>query len=628
MEIFDQMRAEELEQKLARAREAYYNSTPVVTDEVYDAWLDELRQLRPDSDALKAVGAAPVSAWPKVAHAIPMGSLDKVQSAEEMADWAGKVARATDTWFVTEKLDGISISVRYENGEFVQAVTRGDGVTGEDITPNVARMQGVPMSLPVPHSLWLRGEIVVLKADHEQFFPGHSNPRNSASGTAKRFDGQGCEHLTVLFYQIPEGLEVTTEREQFERLKALGFKTPKGVEAPSVEHVNGIWQAYQATVRDGLPYEIDGLVVRLNDLSYQMSLGDKHGRPVGAVAYKFAAISRETRALARVDQVGGTGRITPVAEFETVDILGAKINRASLYNQKYIEQIGFDVGAKILVSRANDVIPRVSSVVESTGTVSAPPSVCPECGTATERDGEYIVCPNTAGCPAQLEGRIKQWVRELGILEWGLVLIQKVTGEGLVKSVPDLYRLTEDQLIGLERMGATSARNALAELRKVVPMSLEQCLGALGIPLCATNTMQTVVDAGFDTPEKVLKVTKDQLLAIPGMGPKRAEALYNWVQKQGGILEELQSVGVAIKGRAVGPLTGKSVCFTGKSVRKRAELEQIAKAAGATVKNSVGKGLTFLVMADPNSTSTKAAAARKVGTECISEEDFVGRANG
>lgn len=631
------LRIQELEDQITQARHDYYNGQPSVSDEAYDAWVDELAELKEDSPAVTAVGASPVSAWPKIEHLIPMGSLDKVQTINEMTSWVqkhsrpkGQLATGCEKLLVTEKLDGISVSLRYVKGRFVQGLTRGDGHVGEDITPNVARMQGVVHELPKPVSVMVRGEIVLLKDDHAKHFPHMANPRNAASGTSKRLDGQGSEHLTVMVYQAlePEGLDFLNESDVFEFLGEMGFKTPKwylSALAVGVRTPQDIWVDYQQTIREQLPYDIDGLVVRFNDLAYQYSLGEKNDRPVGAVAFKFSAITRETKALRRIDQVGGTGKITPVAEFTSVRILGAQVSRASLYNQKYIEQIGFYIGGRILVSRANDVIPRVVSVVNRhpEGEISQPPEVCPECGTKTERDGEYIICPNVSECPAQTEGRIKQWVRELGVLEWGPTLIQKVVEGGLVKTVPDLYRLKVDQVAKLERMGGTSAKNALDQLWSIVPLPLEQFLGALGIPLCATTTIQTVVDAGFDTLDKIRAASKEELMGIPGMGPRRADSLHGWLQRNGHIVDDLLEVGVTIKGRPVGNLTGKSVCFTGKSNLKRAELIRLAEEAGGTVKKSVGKGLTYLVMADPESGSTKAKAAQKNEVECISEEAFL-----
>lgn len=625
-----QDRVRQLEELIQAARHDYYNDQPSVPDETYDAWVDELATLKADSPAVTAIGATPASAWPKVEHTIPMGSLSKVQTVDEMTAWvngAARPGRPGEELLVTEKMDGISISVRYEKGKLVQALTRGDGTVGEDITPNVARMKGVKKTLPEPVTVTSRGEIVLLLDDHKKHFPDKANPRNTAAGTAKRLDGKGCEHLTVYFYQALDGPDdFDKEHEQFEFLESIGLQTPRwylSAMAPGVKTPQDFWVDYQTYIREELPYEIDGLVVRVNDLAHQWSLGEKDGRPKGAVAFKFAPITRETIALARVDQVGGTGRITPVAEFKPIRILGAEISRASLYNQKYVEEIGFGVGARIIVSRANDVIPRVMAVSGVAEVVSPPPAVCPECGAETERDGEYIICPNTGGCPAQTEGRIKSWIREQGIMEWGGVLINKVVTECGVKTIPDLYRLTAFDLQGLERMGETSSEKAIDELFKVLPLPLENWFGGMCIPLCATSTMRAIVDAGYDDLGAIRTISENALLNIPGVGPKRARALRAWLDANQDTLDDMLGANISIKAQVKGAMTGKSVCFTGKSRHKRAELEGFAKNAGGLVKKSVGKGLTYLVLADPTSNSTKARAARKNNTECISEDAFL-----
>jgi DNA ligase (NAD+) len=619
IKLAETSRIQELETKIAHARHDYYNDQPSVSDEIYDSWIDELAELKEDSPQVIAVGASPVSAWAKVQHEIPMGSLDKVQTLEAMTGWIQQHSphKTLEKLLVTEKLDGISISLKYVRGKFVQGLTRGDGQIGEDITPNVAHMKGVPRTLPRPIDAMIRGEIVILKEDMSKYFSGMSSSRNAASGTAKRLDGVGCEHLTIMAYQALDTTEnLQLESETFKFLEELGFLVPNwylSAMAIGTRTPQDIWVDYQQGLRESLLYEIDGLVVRFDNLAYQWSLGEKNDRPVGAVAFKFSAITRETKALRRIDQVGGTGKITPVAEFEPVRILGAQVTRASLYNQKYVERIGFYVGARILVERANDVIPRVVSVVHQhpDGEVSQPPEICPECGAKTVRDGEYIICPNISECPAQTEGRIRQWVRELGILEWGPTLIQKVVEGGLVKTVPDLYRLKSHQLVELDRMGSVSAKNAIQQLWNVTPLPLEQFLGALGIPLCATTTIQAVVNDGLDSLESIQEASKEQLMAVPGMGPRRAKSLYEWLRRNKSLLDDLLVSGVSIKDRPVGVLTGKSVCFTGKSDMKRSELIRLAEKAGGTVKKSVGKGLSYLVLADPDSGSAKVQAARK-----------------
>jgi DNA ligase (NAD+) len=621
----------ELVAKIQKARDAYYNGAAVLSDDEFDSLVEELRALKADSPAVTAIGApAPLdSTWPKTPHSIPMGSLDKVQSVDEITGWIVSNSRKKEDLagcmfeelLVTEKLDGISVSVTYVGGKLQQAVTRGDGEVGEAITANVARMRGVPKTLPYKGKVTLRGEIILHKADLRQFFSENANARNTAAGTAKRSDGKGCEYLHVYFYRV-HGPELAMGSEELLWLGQRGLSHPNWYVTAMVlgaRTPQDLWVEYQQKLRDELPYEIDGLVVSFNDSSHVAALGELHGRPKGSVAFKFTPITRETIATGLVLQVGGQGHITPVAEVRPVNLLGASVRRASLYNWAYIRQIGFYVGARVTITRANDVIPRIVSVSAPQPDSTPAPTTCPECGGPTEWDGEYLTCPNAAECPAQVEGRLKKWVKELGILEWGDALIERVVQAGLAVTVAGLYGLSEASLASLDRMGPASARKAREQLWSVLPLSLDRLLGSLGIPLCSTSTLELVVGAGFSTLEALSGATVAELQEISGVGPKRAQALVGWLSRNQSLLTQMFEAGVTVKSAVAGVLTGKSVCFTGKMREKRGVLEKMVKDAGGQVKGSVGKGLTYLVSSDPSSSSSKTIAARKNGTRCISE---------
>jgi DNA ligase (NAD+) len=618
----------ELESLIIEARHAYYNTeSPAVEDEVYDAWVDELSSLKNDSPAVTGIGATPVSEWLKAAHTIPMGSLSKINTLEELTAWVmGTGESKFAPLLVTEKLDGISIAVDYVKGAFSRAVTRGDGIQGEDISVNVARMQGVPGKLAKPFTGTLRGEVVLKKTDHAKYFPQYANPRNAASGIAKRLDGHGCEHLTIMFYHVADGQDFESEGEQFAWLSEMGLQIPNWyvtAMTPGIRTPHDLWLEYQQFKRAELDYEIDGLVIRINDIATQLALGEVDNRPKGQVAFKFAPMTRES-VLQRIDwQTGGSGRITPVAIFNPVRVLGAEITCASLYNVAYIKQLGLDVGATILIARAQDVIPRVAAVRKATGTVAEPPLFCPTCKGRTQMEGEYLVCTNTAECPAQAVGRIKRYVAVLGILEWGETLIEKLVALGLVNDVSDLYKLTEGKLADVDRMGPKSAAKVVKTLWARNKITMDTLLGSLSIPLCGPSTIKMAMNAGLDSLEKIKAANIEQLSAVEGLGPVKAQAIWTWLQRDSAIVDKLLLLGVEIEGKVHGTCTGKSFCFTGASSRPRAELEQLAKKAGGEVKSSVGKKLTYLVLADANSTSSKAVAARKNGTQCISEEDFI-----
>jgi DNA ligase (NAD+) len=360
---------------LAEWREAYYNGNAMVSDAIYDAIEDEVREasaelpagdpLKAEIDAFLAKVGAPVPGgsagdhWVKAKHKAPMGSLNKAQVESEMRDWF-KVKTGTLVW--SDKCDGISIALYYENGDLVQAVTRGDGVEGEDITRNVRTMKGV---VPRIKGLtgFVRGEIVLRKTDWKAHFPTYSNPRNAAAGISKRIDGQGSEHLTVLHYQIVrfDGKTIPAKNVELQVLQAVVATLPNWGVVATVDEIQAIYQSYVGSKRDALDYDIDGLVIEYDALDVRDSLGELNNRPRGAVAYKFPHESKPTILRGIRWQVGNTGRITPVAEFDTISLAGAKISQASLHNVTRVQKLKLFVGCRIMVSRRNDVIPMVES---------------------------------------------------------------------------------------------------------------------------------------------------------------------------------------------------------------------------------------------------------------------------
>lgn len=622
-------RIKELSDELLRAKYTYYNiklpdgmQPLVLGDKVYDAREAELKALDPNNWVIKMVGAPQTqSEWKKAKHQIPMGSLNKVNAPTEMSDWAKD--KSCKSWFVTEKLDGLSIEVVYETGKLVQAITRGDGETGEDITANVVRMSGVNSDLNFDFNGSLRGEIIMLKSIHQAHFADKANPRNAASGVSKRLDGVDVDKLNILFYQVLGDVDFKSEEEQFKWLVKHKVGAPHHWTFKTIDEVNDHWRDYQDTKREKLDYDIDGLVCRINDMAAQMSLGDKDLRPLGAMAFKFDNETRESVIRDIIWQVGNSGRLTPVAVVDPVLLVGATVTRASLYNLAYIDELGLDIGAKVLVARANDVIPRIEELVKGTGHVAKPPKHCPECNGAVDMQGENLVCLNTLKCPSQIMGRIKNWINEINILEWGDTLIEKLVRTGKVTTVADLYTLTVATLSDVDRMGQKSAQKCYDNLWAAKEVPLEVFLGGLSIPMIGQSTIKAIMNAGCDTLERFGKLNAAAFEQVPGVGPTKAKSLADGLRTQQKIILDLLDNGVKIKAIVVGTMTGKSVCFTGSMKMKRPLLEKMAAEAGADVKNSVGKGLTYLVIADPSSTSSKAQAARKFGTSLISEDEFL-----
>ncbi|MDP2340427.1 MAG: NAD-dependent DNA ligase LigA [Deltaproteobacteria bacterium] len=633
----------ELGALLVKYKDAYYNGQPLVSDAAFDQLEDELRKLDPQHAVLASVGApvpvkakpaskpgsASVTEWEKAQHKIPMGSLNKAGDETEFLAWVSrceehaakeKLPKVLDDLFVTEKLDGISLEVIYENGVFTEAITRGDGQLGERITANVARMKGVPPQLKEKVSISVRGEIILKLTDMKRSFPNASNARNMASGTSKRFDGNGCEHLTVLFYDL-EGEEIVNEVRKFERLVHLGFETPNlyPTNAPGVLK---LYKEYGAAKRATLDYEIDGLVISCNPGRTRALLGELGGRPRAAVALKFASQTKVTTLNRIVWDTGDSGRVTPIAEFTLVWIGGAHLERASLHNISNVKALGISEGDEILVSRRNDVIPQVEEVVVKHGPPTVIPTNCGVCESVLVSEGEFISCRN-AECRAVVEGRIKNWVEAQDVHDFGEHIIGELVKAKLVRDPSDLYKLKFEDVAKLDRMGAVSAKKILANLKAKLPLNLPLFLASLGIEHFALLTAKLIVSNGFDTLDKVRAATAAQLTKIPGLGPNKAKVVVDGLKVRSEEIDRLLALGVVpVAPSHGGPLSGLSFCFTGALSKPRKEFEDVVEKHGGTLLSGVTKDLKYLVMSDPNSGSSKAEKARKYGTKCIDEAEF------
>ncbi|AUX23675.1 DNA ligase [Sorangium cellulosum] len=639
-------RIDELAERIEKYRASYYAGRPEISDAAFDALEDELRALDPAHPVLARVGSASlITEWEKARHEIPMGSLNKVVSEDELRAWvarceellakdaraasgagaarpgAPEAPRVADDLFVAEKLDGISIEVIYKGGKLVDAITRGDGEWGERITANVARMKGVPSRIREQGRLSVRGEIILRLSDMRRHFPGVTSPRNMAAGASKRFDGQGAERCTVLFYDVADHLEIPTCRARFAWLRELGFATPQTAHG-GVEDVIALYRRYSSELRAGLDYEIDGLVVYVDSLHLQGLLGDVNRRPRGAVAFKFASPAKVTTVVGIQWDTGPSGRVTPVAIVEPVELAGANVRRASLHNAANVRSLGIGVGDEVLVSRRNDVIPYVEEVVDKRGPAAVPPSLCPVCGAPLVVEGEYLLCRN-AGCRALIEGRIHNWIDAIGALEWGDKLIEQVVAAGLVREPLDLYTLTVKDIAELDRRGEKSATKCLDQLKSRLPLTLPIFLAALGIEGFAIQTARLLVSAGYNTIEKLLAAGEDELASIPGLGAIKAASIVRGLRARGDEIARLLAAGIVpVAPEAEGPLAGLTFCFTGAATRPRGELTHLVESNGGRVLSSVTKELNYLVLADVESTSSKAVKARKYGTKLITEDDL------
>jgi DNA ligase (NAD+) len=638
-------RITDLECKIRYHRDLYYNEEPEISDAAFDALVDTLRVVDPESEVLDETGA-PVSEktpWEKKRHSMPMMSLNKVNSVEELADWSNKVQiavanegltiRTMQRWAISEKMDGISIALHYEAGELTEAITRGDGLIGEDIIDNVRMMRGAPEFINGFNG-WVRGEIVLEHDLWEKHFPDMSNPRNAASGIAKSISPEKrwrCAYLSVYAYDMyapDHAHEWGDEYGKFDRLLELGFTVPFHRERVSYKALVDTFDLYRDELRDSLNYDIDGLVIRYNEQRGWDAIGKSNDRPLGSVALKFENPAATTTLEDIEWQVGKTGRITPVAIFEAIDFDGAMVSRATLHNLDNFRDLKLYPEATIVVERANEVIPQVKEVVKSKEqsyrSEFLDPTECPACGAETERDGAFLICPG-ADCPAQLSGHVGKWLDACGVLGWGGQVIDALVEQGMVETIDDLYWIVDEEFAKLRygsgvKVGGSRAKAMLSELRANTKIDLARFIKGLNIPQCGERLATRAIETGFDTIEKLRAATETEMRTVPKVGPKKATAFVSGLREKRHLIDKLLNE-VVITERG-GSLDGKSFCATGSLSESRKVIYNRIKDAGGTTKSSVTKSLDYLICNDKGAISSKAKKARKYGTPIITEDEL------
>ncbi|MEE2901259.1 MAG: NAD-dependent DNA ligase LigA [Myxococcota bacterium] len=598
--------------------------------------------------------------WPKQEHVIAMGSLNKVNEAQELRAWVKRCDELTDEnapsighdLALTEKLDGISLALVYEDGKLDRAITRGDGKTGERITSNVMHMQGVPAEINLKGTVSVRGEIILRKSDERELtllrqetdknFKSESL-RNTAAGAARSKNPHmlpGCAFLTALFYDLSTDTPLKNEEDKFAAIEELGFTTPFFFRG-SIDDVLNQYRSYEEEKRASLDYEIDGLVIRANDITLQNTLGDLNNRPRAAVAFKFGNEMGVTKLIEIEWQTGDSGRVTPVAEVEPIRLAGATIRHASLHNLANIKKLGVAIGDEVVVSRRNDVIPYIEKVENKGPNIFVAPKICSQCGEPIHLENEYLYCRNPK-CPAIRQGRLKTWINTLDFQGWGEERIRLIFEHGLASEPADLYKLSIDALENLRKppvivdgkkkkppkLGKKNARLMLEPLLATREITLPIFIAALGIESVSKETAKLLVDAGYDSFEKIWAATREELADIHGLGEIKAEKIITGLADRKDEIHRLQEAGIVAispvsKSDKAGSLSGLSFCFSGSHSKPRKQLQALVEDNGGEIRSGVSKGLSYLVLADPSSTSSKATKARKLGTEVIGEDSFM-----
>lgn len=638
----------------------YVLNDPVISDEEYDHLMRELVELEerfpkliaPDSPTQR-VGAPPREGFETVTHRIPMLSLQDARNINEIRDFDARIKRflglapGVEIAYVAEpKFDGLSCEIAYEDGRFLMASTRGDGVTGEDVTPNVRTIRTVPLRFikrrRIPRYIEVRGEVLMKRSDFENLNTEllkredkpFANPRNASAGSLRQLDPNvtASRPLDFIAWGIGTIEEVRPEShwETLVLLEELGFKASNPrILARSVEEVTQFYQELEEK-RDEFEFELDGVVIKVNETSLWERLGTTARSPRWAIAAKFKPRQRTTRIIDVVYQVGRTGTITPVAILDPVEVGGVTVSRASLHNFDEVKRLDARIGDKALVQRAGDVIPDVVMVIKEERTGKevpiGPPESCPVCSSEVVREGVYYRCVNIS-CPAKLVQAIKYFAsrRAMDIEGLGGKTAELLVNRGLIKNLSDIYYLKEEDLLGLPGFAEKSVENLLSAIENSKHSSLARFLYAIGIPNVGEYTAQ-VLARHFGSWERLIKTSEEELISIKGIGPETARGVALFLQERRNMeaTEEMFRAGLKIAREKIereSPVAGKVVVFTGTlKTMTRDEAKALVEEMGGTVSNSVSKKTDLVIVGE--SPGSKYQRAVEYGIRTLNEEEF------
>jgi DNA ligase (NAD+) len=660
-------RAAELREQLEHHNHRYYVlDDPEISDTDYDALLNELRDLEAEHPELRTpdsptqrVGAAPLDKFEQVRHLQPMLSLGNARNEEELAAWVLRSERYLarqgvelgDVRFVTEpKIDGLAISLVYEDGVLVRGATRGNGEIGEEVTQNLRTIGAIPLRVEdAPPLLEVRGEVYLPLAAFARLNeqraaagePTFANPRNSAAGSIRQLDPQlaASRPLSIWCYGIGavEGLAFDTHHEWLDWMREHGFRVNREVEVhDTVDEVVAACRAWEER-RDRLDFEIDGVVVKVDDLELQRRLGVVGREPRGAIAWKFAP-STATTTLRRVAwNVGRTGHMIPFAMLEPVQVSGVTVKLATLHNEEDLRRKDVRDGDEVIVMRAGDVIPQVISPTAKAQKAKdrrpppEPPRECPACGTPTIKpeEGVWTICPNRAGCPGQVFQSVKHFVGAMDIDGLGEENARRFLDEGLIRDMADIYTLTAERLAELDGFGEVSAGNLVAAIEGSKRQPFHLVLYALGIPGIGFVNARALARR-LRSMDALLAASEEQLTEVEGMGPIMARTVHQTLaeERTSELIERLRGHGLRMEEEGAaepveGPLAGKTLVLTGTlpSLTREDATERI-EAAGGKVTSSVSKKTDYVVAGDDPG-GAKYTKAQELGTEILDEDGLL-----
>lgn len=636
---------------------AYYVlDAPTISDAVYDALFQKLLKIEEahpewisEDSPSQRVGGMVQEGFVAVEHVVPLLSLANAFSPEDLRHFDQQVREEggeDPSYSVEFKLDGLSVALTYEAGRLVRGATRGDGMRGEDVTSNIKTIRNIPLRLEEEIDLVVRGEIYLPKEAfgrlnkkrEEEGKPLFANPRNAAAGSVRQLDSAIARSrpLAGAFYTILDGLEeLKTQEEALLRMIELGLPTDRSYICKNIEEAIDVCLDWQVD-RHALDYEIDGMVVKVNDLALTDRLGARSRTPRSAIAYKFPPEEKETVVHDIQVQVGRTGVITPVAHLEPVFISGSTVSRASLHNADLIAERDIRIGDSVRLRKAGDVIPEIVGVVKEKRINQKPyvfPTDCPVCGTQLVRDETAVAirCPNRLACPAQVqEGLVHLASRDaLDIEGLGPSRVAQLYESGLFKELDDIFRIKVEDLMGLERFAEKSAQNLVRAIEASKARPYYRLLYGLGIPLVGLTVAQILADA-YPSFDALTRASEEELQRIEGIGPGIAEEVKIFFDDptNQAHLEKLEALGLPVRHKEEGKgsqefqrLTGKTIVLTGSlSMMTRSEAKEALQALGAKVTSSVSKKTDFVVAGE--SPGSKADKAQELGIPLLDEAAF------
>jgi DNA ligase (NAD+) len=612
------LRYSQLVQQLNKWSQQYYqHNQSEVSDQVYDACYRELAELEekypklknPNSPTQKIGAKVASSNLKKVAHTRQMLSLENAYGDDELRAWVKRFNGETLEYVCELKIDGLSISLIYENGQFVRAVTRGDGFVGEDVTNNVRTIKSLPLQIYLKENFEVRGEIYMTYTSFKKL-EGFANPRNAASGSLKLLDSKLCAERELSLFVYETSLNLISQWENLEKLREMSFpvnsanKLCKGID--SLEQFCHEFDSQ----REKLDYPTDGVVIKLNSLAQQQEMGNTSKHPRWAVAYKFPAQEAETKVLHINLDVGRTGVLTPTAHLLPVQLAGTTVSKASLHNADIIKELDVRIGDYVKVRKAGEIIPEVTEVIyekrENSLVEFVYPEICPSCGTMLVVSEEEVAirCPNFTSCPAQIQRGVEHWASKVAmdIRGMGEAIVEQLLSKRLITDVADIYYLTKEQLLLLEGFKDKSADNLLAGIEDSKSRSLDRVLHGLGIRHVGANIAK-LISANYSSIQEVQEASAAQLLEIEGIGETIANEIEAFFA-EGRVREliaKLERAGVQTMfekkklSASQQTLKGKTFVITGSFEIPRSEIDKLLQEAGAKVSGSVSKKTSFVI---------------------------------